>query len=472
VADVAFNADPNSGQYVAVQSPGSAAVNWISAGGTSLSTPQWAGLVAVANALRAQAGKTALGAPHAVLYGQLASVPGTYASTFMDITKGADGNCATCSAKAGYDQLTGLGTPKASELLTALSGATAAAAPVVTPATISGKVGTALSFTVSVTSPNPVSYALSGAPSGMAVASTGVVTWSTPVAGTYNVTVTAKDSKTALSGQGLYTVTIAAPSAPVVAAASVSGKAGTALSFSVSVTAPNPVSYTLSGAPSGLTISTAGVITWAKPVAGSYSVTVTAKDSKTSLTGKGVITLTVAAVPPPVVNAASITGNVGTALSFPVSLTAANPLNFGLSGAPSGMAISATGVVSWAKPVQGSYTVTVTAKDSITGLSGQGKLTVTIAAAATAGPTITAAAMNGVVGKALTGSINITAPGATFLSISITNAPLGMTFTVSGQTVTARWASPVLGSYSLKVVVTDSAGRSAQATVPITIAAK
>ena len=35
--------------------PGSAAVNWISVGGTSLSTPQWAGLVAVANALRVQA---------------------------------------------------------------------------------------------------------------------------------------------------------------------------------------------------------------------------------------------------------------------------------------------------------------------------------------------------------------------------------------------------------------------------------
>ena len=36
---------------------GSTSVSWISAGGTSLSTPRWAGLLAVANALRAQGGK-------------------------------------------------------------------------------------------------------------------------------------------------------------------------------------------------------------------------------------------------------------------------------------------------------------------------------------------------------------------------------------------------------------------------------
>ncbi|WP_245774061.1 hypothetical protein [Rugamonas rubra] len=55
----------------------SAAVNWSSAGGTRLSTPQWACLIAVANAGRALGGKAALGAPHAVPYGQIASVPGT-----------------------------------------------------------------------------------------------------------------------------------------------------------------------------------------------------------------------------------------------------------------------------------------------------------------------------------------------------------------------------------------------------------
>ena len=390
VADVAFNADPSTGQYVAVIAPGSTTVRWVSAGGTSLSTPQWAGLIAVANATRAQAAKPALGAPQAVLYGQIATVPGTYASAFADITKGSDGTCASCSAKLGYDPLAGLGTPNAVSLLSALAGSTVAAtAPVVTPASISGKVGTALSFTVSVTAPNAVTYTLSGAPAGMSISSSGVVTWATPLAGAYAVTAIAKDSKTGLSGQGLYSVSIAAPvvvapTAPVVASASVSGKPGMALSFTVSVTAPNAVSYTLAGAPAGMSISAAGVVSWAAPVLGSYAVTVTAKDSKT-------------------------------------------------------------------------------------GLSGQGVYSVKIAAA---GPVITAAAMSGVVGKAMSGSISISDPGATSVSVSISGVPLGMAFSVSGLNISANWASPVLGSYSLKVSVLDSAGLSATLTVPITITAK
>ena len=47
-----------------------------------------------------------------------------------------------------------------------------------------------------------------------------------------------------------------------------------------------------------------------------------------------------------------------------------------------------------------------------------------------------------------------------------------MTFSVSGMNVIAYWANPVLGSYTLKVSVTDSAKLSAQATVPVSITAK
>lgn len=385
VPDVALNADPATGQYVAVITPGSSTVGWASAGGTSISAPQWAGVVAVANATRAQAAKAALGAPHAVIYGQISTVPGTYASGFADITKGANGTCVTCSAKIGFDPVTGLGTPNVSNLVSTLSGITVLApAPVVTPATISGNVGTALSFTASVTASNTVSYSLTGAPSGMAISTAGVVTWATPVAGTYAVTVVAKDSKTGLTGQGVYTVTIAPPAPPTVGSATISGKPGTALSFTVSYTSPNPVSYSLSGAPTGMSISSTGVVSWASPVLGTYSVTVTAKDTKTGLTGKGI------------------------------------------------------------------YTVKI----------------------ANAGPVITAPALTGVAGKALSGLISISDPGAAYISVSISGVPLGMGFSMSGTNITAIWASATVGSYSLKITVTDSAGLSAQATMPITITAK
>jgi subtilase family serine protease len=470
VADVSFNADPSTGQYVAIMAPGSTAVNWISAGGTSMSTPQWAGLIAIANATRALSAKAALGSPHAVLYGQIAAVPGTYASAFSDITKGLNGTCAICVSTTGYDTPSGLGTPNVNNLISALGGVVnTVSPPVVSSASISGKVGTALTFTASVTAPNAVTYALSGAPAGMTISTAGIVSWSTPVAGTYNVTVIAKDSKTNLSGQGVYTVTIAAPTPPAVASATINGKAGTALSFSTSVTSANALTYTLTGAPTGMAISTAGAVTWPAPVTGTYAVTVSAKDSKTGLTGKGIYTVVIAAQLPPTVGTATVSGKPAVALSFTVSVTTTNPVTYTLSGAPSAMTISSTGVVSWVKPVLGTYNVTVIAKDSKTGLSGQGVYTVKIA---NAGPVITAAATTGVAGKALSGTISIADPGATSLSISISGAPLGMGFSSSGLTVTYFWSRPVVGSYNLKVSAVDNAGLSAQATVPVTVTAK
>jgi hypothetical protein len=385
VADVAFNADPSTGQFVATIAPGRSTPNWISAGGTSLATPQWAGLVAIANATRALSAKSALGAPHPILYGQIAAVPGTYASAFADLTRGSHGSCATCSARVGYDSVGGLGTPNASSMVLALSGASIPpVAPVVTAAGISGQVGTPLSFTVSAKSANPLAYSLAGAPAGMAIAASGIVSWAAPVAGSHAVTVTARDTVTGLTGKAVYTVAIAAPRAPVVNAATVSGTPGVALSHVVSVSAPNAVSWTLAGAPSGMTLGSNGVLAWSTPAVGTYSPTVTARDSRTGLTGSAVITVKVDAV-------------------------------------------SASGL------------------------------------------TITAPAMSGVSGRPLSGTISVSAPGATGLSIGISGVPLGMGFSVKGTTITAHWPSPRAGTYALKVSVRDSKGRSAQSTVPITV---
>lgn len=85
---------------------------------------------------------------------------------------------------------------------------------------------------------------------------------------------------------------------------------------------------------------------------------------------------------------------------------------------------------------------------------------------------ITASAKNGVASKALSGSINITDPGVAYISVSISGVPLGMSMVMDGMNITTNWASPVTGNYTLKVTVTDSAGRTATANVPVTIAAK
>ena len=385
VADVGFNADPATGQYVAIIPPGSSSTSWVSVGGTSLSTPQWAGLAAIANAQRVQSSKATLGLPHGLFYGQIASVPGTYASAFADIQSGSNGTCPICSAKTGYDALTGLGTPNVSGLLTALSGANLAPAPVVSGASVNATAGVALSVKVSVLASNPVSLSLTGAPSDMSISSTGILSWPAPKVGRYAVTVIAKDSVTGLSGQGTLNVLVKAP-----------------------------------------------------------------------------------AIPAPSVSSGSVRAPEGKALSFTATAKATNPVTWGLSNAPSGMIMGSTGIVNWPNPVAGSYTVTVTAKDKVTGLTGQGVYTLNIIKNPTP-PTITSTAITGKVGIPLSGSFKVSDPNGLSMSVRIFGVPSGMTFSASGQTISLNWPKPVAGTFNLGILLTNSAGASSEAKLPITI---
>jgi subtilase family serine protease len=105
---------------------------WRQGGGTSAGTPQWAGLLAVANSMRAAAGKVPLSkfkggefgdGTLAALYTVGKKTPGA----FFDVTEGSnkwgdkDACGAECEAGVGYDYLTGLGSPNGAVLLKALA---------------------------------------------------------------------------------------------------------------------------------------------------------------------------------------------------------------------------------------------------------------------------------------------------------------------------------------------------------------
>ncbi|HWZ96086.1 MAG TPA: choice-of-anchor tandem repeat GloVer-containing protein [Opitutaceae bacterium] len=120
VPDVALDADPATGVPVYLSGNG-----WGQFGGTSLSAPAWAGLCAIANSMAPQS----LNSAPAIFY-SLANA--NYAGYYHDITSGC--NPLYC-ADAGYDLITGLGTPVANQLLVALAGGFSpqAAAPVFYP---------------------------------------------------------------------------------------------------------------------------------------------------------------------------------------------------------------------------------------------------------------------------------------------------------------------------------------------------
>ena len=119
--DVSMDASPSSGVPVYDTYDNSGGSPWIQVGGTSLATPMWAGLIAVANQGRARNGLASLDGPNQTLP-QLYQAAG---SGFNDITSGSNGGF---SATAGYDRVTGIGTPIASTLVAGLAGSSSAPA--------------------------------------------------------------------------------------------------------------------------------------------------------------------------------------------------------------------------------------------------------------------------------------------------------------------------------------------------------
>jgi len=470
VSDVTFNADPYTGQYLAILAQGASAVTWYSGGGTSISAPQWAGILAIANAQRAQSSLKPIGQSQPTLY-DLATQTTNYAGSFLDIKSGSDGTCAICYAAIGYDAPSGLGSPNVATLLPSLVGQPAASAPVVASASVTGKPGVALTFALSATDAHPLTYSISSAPSGMTVnAATGVVSWPAPVAGSYSIGAHAFDALTGLSGQATISLVVVAPQPPAVAGGTVSGVAGTPLLFSAQATDVNAVTYSLSGAPSGMTVSTSGVVSWTDPLAGTHAVTVTAKDATTGLSGHGLYTLTISAAVAPVVhvNTAGYTAQAGKSASFLVAVTDANPVNWSLSGAPAGMSFIGPALFGWSNPVVGTYTVSVIATDPATGLSGKATTTITVPPA---GPVLAATSLTGVAGKAFRGSVTITDASSTSVSVTVSGVPAGMTISSTTGVLTFGWAEPVAGSYTLHLTVTDSKNLTGTSTIPLLITA-
>jgi subtilase family serine protease len=106
--DVAYDADLNTGFAVYSTANG----GWIEVGGTSAGAPQWAALLAIANQGRAFYGKGLLYPKWA----QNALYLTSSSSAFHDITSGNNG----FAAGPGYDLVTGLGSPKAPSVVSAL----------------------------------------------------------------------------------------------------------------------------------------------------------------------------------------------------------------------------------------------------------------------------------------------------------------------------------------------------------------
>jgi Putative Ig domain len=199
VADVSAVADPNTGLavYDSYQASG-----WNVYGGTSASSPIIASVYALA------------GTPAAST--TPASYPYAHTGNLNDVTSGANGSCGSsylCTAKAGYDGPTGLGTPNGTAAFKS-GGGSGNTVSVTSPGNQSTKVSTAVSLQIHATDSAgaALTYSATGLPTGLSInSSTGLISGTPTATGSFNVTVTAKDS-TGATGSASFTWTITSAS--------------------------------------------------------------------------------------------------------------------------------------------------------------------------------------------------------------------------------------------------------------------
>jgi subtilase family serine protease len=115
IPDVSYNANPGTGYAIYDSTGVSGASGWFQVGGTSAAAPQWAALIAIANSMRVANRKAHLSSTNGALY---SAAKTSISANFHAVTAGVNGSCGQiCDAAAGYDYVTGLGTPQAAVLI-------------------------------------------------------------------------------------------------------------------------------------------------------------------------------------------------------------------------------------------------------------------------------------------------------------------------------------------------------------------
>jgi hypothetical protein len=287
-------------------------------------------------------------------------------------------------------------------------------------------------------------------------------------AGTYSFTITATDPDSN-SGSKLYSLTIN----PAVSITTTTLPKWTVnqpgYNSTITVTGGTG-SYTFSLAsgalPTGLNLSSSGVLSGTPTVTGNYSFSISAHDTLGSTDTKSytvvintLVVITTTTLPNWTVNAAGYNQTI-TATGGTDSKTFTAPA----SSLPTGLTLSGSGVLSGTPTATGTYTFTVTATDTV-GASAMQSFTVTINPAVVITTTTLPNWTVNVAGYSQTISATGGTGGNTF-SAPAASLPTGLTLSSSGVLSGTPTAA---GSYTFTVMATDTVGATATQTYTVVI---
>ena len=347
------------------------------------------------------------------------------------------------------------------------------AAPVITTtALLAGDVGVVYSQTLAATGgtvPYTWSISVGALPTGLSIgASTGIISGTPTVAGTYSFTVLLTDS---VSGTATQPLSILINPAPVITTTTLpAGDVGVAYSQTLAATGgtlPYTWSISVGALPTGLSLgASTGIISGTPTVAGTYSFTVLLTDSVSgtatqplSILINGVLTITTTTLPNGQVNIVYSQTLIATGGTLPYTWS------ISVGALPNGLSIGAsTGTISGTPTVAGTYSFTAQVFDNVGGIATQ-PLSIIVNPA----PTITTTTLPvGDVGVVYSQTLAATGGTVPYTwSISVGALPTGLT--IGPSTGTISGTPTVAGTYSFTVLLTDSVGGTATKALSILI---
>ena len=308
-----------------------------------------------------------------------------------------------------------------------------------------GSVGVAYSASVSATGGTPpYTFSFSGLPGGVTGNSSGSISGTPTAAGTFSVTATVNDSK---GGTASKTYTVVIGTAPLtIASASVgNGTVGTAITGSFSATGGvPPYTWSASGLPGGLALSSSGSLTGTPTAPGTSSVSVSVKDSAGN-TATTTVTITVTlppsppftvtGLPPTAAPGTQTTLQIGIGKPYPVDVTVTLTLTFAADSGPDDPTVQFS---------TGGRTVTLSIPaGSLVTLNNVGLQTGTVAGTVTITARLTASGTDITPKPVPTEIVRINAAAPTISSVTATISGSGFTVTVVGFSTTRSITSAV-----------------------------
>ncbi len=331
-----------------------------------------------------------------------------------------------------------------------------------------GTVGTPFIYMIAASN-NPTSYNVAQLPPGL-TASGAQIQGTPTMSGLFFTSISANNG----SGQGailvlMFTISPAGPVPVITSTLLFSSPVGAPFSFAITA-ANSPTSFSATGLPGGLALdNSTGLISGTPNVPQVARVSISAANSYGSSLPLNLI-LTIGDFSA-ITSATAITGPAGSSFSY-VLAASNNPVNFNLTGLPSGLSINfTTGLVSGSPTTAGTYTLIASANNALgTGPSTSITFAVTDPISGGAGPTsplILAAPLpqSAIVGSTAQFSVTAVGSGALSYQWSLNSAPISgaSASTLSIASVKAADA----GAYT--VTVTNSVGSIVSAPVSLTI---